>query len=442
MEDVLIRVAQLVLSLSILVILHELGHYIPAKLFKTKVEKFFLFFDWPRAIVKKKIGETVYGIGMLPLGGYVKIAGMIDESMDSEQMKKSPQPWEFRSKPTWQRLIIMIGGVSVNVLLAFFIYAMILYTWGEQYLPTENAKYGIVTDSIGHSMGIQNGDKILRIDGKKVQRFSQIPGELILGDEVTVLRNEEQITLPIDNLTKKAWIKKRNRAIVPRTPYDIGLVTDNSEAKKGGLKVGDRLISINNQPMLFADEFLVAFKQFKGDTINLGIEREGEAMNLDIFIPKEGLIGIDGGGLPLNNYFEIKSKEVGFFESIPMGVDKTILTLRTYVRQFKLIFNREIEGYKAVGGLVSIGSIFPAFWNWQIFWSMTAFLSIMLAFLNLLPIPALDGGHVVFVLWEMVSRKKPSQKILMYAQIVGFIFLLTVLILANGNDIYRLLLNR
>ena len=445
MESILIRAAQLVLSLSILVVLHELGHYLPAKWFKTKVEKFFLFFDWPGAIVKKKIGETVYGVGMLPLGGYVKIAGMIDESMDREQMKKSPEPWEFRSKPAWQRLIIMIGGVTVNVLLAFFIYAMVLYTWGEKYLLNENVKYGIVTDSIGHSMGFRNGDKILRIDGKKIERFSEIQRELILGDYITVLRNEEEITLPIDNQTKKAWIAKKGEGIIQlRIPYDISFVKDSSEAQKAGLQIGDRLVSINSQPMLFADEFLATFKQFKGDTINLGIEREGVtmAMDVNVFVPKKGIIGIAGGGKnqSLEDYFEFVSRKVGFFESIPMGVSRTISELQSYIRQFGLIFNREIEGYKQVGGIAAIGSIFPTFWDWQIFWNMTAFLSIMLAFLNLLPIPALDGGHVIFVIWEMISGKKPPQKILEYAQIVGFVFLLALLIYANGNDIYRFLL--
>ena len=368
---------------------------------------------------------------------------MIDESMDREQMKKSSEPWEFRSKPAWQRLIIMIGGVTVNILLAFFIYAMVLYTWGEQYLPTENAKYGIVIDSIGQSMGIRNGDKILRVDGKTVERFTQIQGELILGNRVTVLRNNEEITLPIENKTKKAWITNKSRNLIQlRIPYDIGFVKDSSEAKKAGLELGDRLISINSQPMLFADEFLATFKQFKGDTINLGIERQEMAMNLNVFVPKEGLIGIASGGKnqSLEDYFEFESNNVGFFESFPKGVNKTVYVLRNYIRQFSLIFNREIEGYKEVGGIVAIGSIFPAYWDWRIFWSMTAFLSVMLAFLNLLPIPALDGGHVVFVLWEMISGKKPPQKLLEYAQIVGVVFLLALLIYANGNDIYRFLI--
>ena len=435
-NEILIKAAQFFLSLSILIVLHEFGHFIPAKIFKTRVEKFYLFFDPYFALFKKKIGDTEYGIGWLPLGGYVKIAGMVDESMDKEQMSKPPQPWEFRSKPAWQRLIIMIGGVTVNIILAIVIYAGMLYTWGEQYLPiSEVNQYGIVTDSIGNELGLKTGDKIIKVGGKEPAMFKEVPMEMILSDDMDVERNGEQIHLTLDSSVKEQLIKS-GKFISYRIPYYVGDFSEDSEAAKSGLKKGDKVVGFNGKPMLYFDEYIKAIPQSKGDSISLNVLRNGETLNFKVFVPESGKIGVYPDG-ELSNYYNLKTIEYGLLESIPAGSVKAYEMLANYIRQFKLVFTPETGAYKSVGGFLSIGKQFSPTWDWQRFWSFTAFLSIMLAFLNILPIPALDGGHVVFVLWEMISGKAPSEKVLEYAQIVGFVILMTLVILANGNDIIK-----
>ncbi|MHA4846562.1 RIP metalloprotease RseP [Flavitalea antarctica] len=438
-----IQAFYLILSLSILVILHEFGHYLPAKIFKCKVEKFYLFFDPWFSLFKKKIGETVYGIGWLPLGGYVKIAGMVDESMDKEQMKKPPQPWEFRSKPAWQRLIIMIGGVTVNVLVAFLIYAMILFTWGEEKLPNANAKDGItVMDSVMYQMGLKDGDKILAVNEDPVPYFDDIPKKLLVGERVTVERDgkTQVVQLPVD-LLGKLIEKKRSRTplFTPRVPMIVGIVADSSPALQVGLKPYDRIIAVDSVTTPFFDNVRTQLYAHRGQQVALQIEREGKQLTLNPTLTPDGKLGVYhfsySQELDSLGILKIERRKYGFFESFPAGVRMAVDNLVFYIDQFRKILSPETGAYKGVGGFKSMGSIFPKQWgDWQAFWSITAFFSIILAFMNLLPIPALDGGHVVFTLYEMVTGRKPNDKFLEYAQIVGMIFLLGLMVYANGND--------
>jgi regulator of sigma E protease len=439
--EIAIKAGQLLLSLSILVILHELGHYIPAKLFKTRVEKFYLFFDPWFSIFKKKVGDTEYGVGWLPLGGYVKISGMIDESMDKEQMKQPPQPWEFRSKPAWQRLIIMLGGVTVNVILAFVIYSFSLVIWGEKYLPSENATYGIHCDSLALSAGFQNGDVIFSIDGNKVERFANESGnlhtemiqKLILDDAkiITVLRGGEQLSIPFTDEVKDAILAK-TRLFSPNIPFVIDAFAEGSVMESAGAQVGDRIIRINDKPMGFAGDVIEYTPTLKGDTVTVIVDRSGEEEVFSVFL-ENGLMGVQLR--PFSKLYELKTEQYNAISVIPAAFKKTQSEIANYLKQFKLIK----KSPESVGGFISIGSIFPPVWDWQRFWSLTAFLSIMLAVLNLLPIPALDGGHVVFLLYEVVTRRKPNEKVMEYAQTLGVILLLGLVLYANGNDIFKLL---
>jgi len=434
--EILVKAAQFILSLSLLIVLHEFGHFLPAKLFNTKVEKFYLFFDPWFSLFKKKIGDTEYGIGWLPLGGYVKIAGMVDESMDKEQLKEEPKPWEFRTKPAWQRLIIMIGGVTVNVILAILIYAGTLYYWGEEYLPTENAQWGIAVDSTGEKIGLRDGDKILSVDGKEVERFSQIPMEIVLGSErVMVERDGQEVEVEISSTDIKEMINNQSFMSL-RFPYVVGAFSDESVADKAGMQEGDQVIAFNGRPLLFFDQYVDSIPTYKGEEIQLTALRNSDTLQFTMVVPEGGKIGVAPKMNP--EWFETNQYKYGLLESIPAGAKKSVNTLNNYIRQFSIIFDTETEAYKSVGGFLTIGSQFPSYWDWQFFWNFTAFLSIMLAFLNILPIPALDGGHVVFVLWEMVTGRKPSEKVLEYAQIVGFVILLALLLFANGQDVMRL----
>ena len=441
MEEIVIKAGQLLLSLSILVILHELGHYIPAKLFKARVEKFYLFFDPWFSIFKKKVGDTEYGVGWLPLGGYVKISGMIDESMDKEQMKKPPQPWEFRSKPAWQRLIIMLGGVTVNVILAFVIYSFSLVIWGEKYLPSEKATYGIHCDSLALAAGFQDGDMIYSIDGSKVERFARENGslhsemiqKLILDDAkiITVLRNGKQLNVPFTEEVKNAVLAK-TPLFSPNIPFVIGGFSEGSVIEKAGAKVGDRIIKINDQPMGFAGDVIAYTPSLKGDSAKVVVDRSGQEYLFHVFL-EEGVMGVQLQ--PFSKLYDLESEQYNALSVLPAALKKTQSEISNYLKQFKLIK----KSPESVGGFISIGSIFPPVWDWQRFWNLTAFLSIMLAVLNLLPIPALDGGHVMFLLYEVVTRRKPNEKIMEYAQTLGVILLLGLVLYANGNDIFKLL---
>lgn len=447
--EILIKASQFILSLSLLIVLHELGHFIPAKIFKTKVEKFYLFFDYKFSILKKKVGETVYGIGWIPLGGYVKISGMIDESMDTEQMKQEPQPWEFRSKPAWQRLIIMLGGVIVNFILGIFIYIMLMYTYGEKYLPNDNVKDGIwvqESDSLAINLGLKTGDKILTVDGQKLKKFSDITLAFINGNNYTIEREGEILNreLPVDFIDKLITRGKDAGAIVsPRYPFMISDVPDDSQNKDAGIQSKDIIVNVNGLAVTYYDEIIDAFQQYKNQNITVSVKRGEEIVAIPVLISDEGKIGAFATDLKMSElermgYYERADISYTFAESIPAGFNKSYETLANYVKQLKKIFNPKTGAYKGLGGFISIANIFPPEWNWQVFWNMTALLSIMLGFMNLLPIPALDGGHVVFTLWEMITGRKPNDKFLEYAQVTGFIILIALLLFANGNDIVRL----
>ncbi|MCZ2395738.1 MAG: RIP metalloprotease RseP [Chitinophagales bacterium] len=438
-----LQVAYLLLSLSILVIIHEFGHFITAKWFKCRVEKFYLFFDPWFSIFKKKVKDTEYGIGWLPLGGYVKIAGMIDESMDKEQMKQPPQPWEFRSKPAWQRLIIMIAGVTMNVLLAFFIYAMILYTWGETKLPMKNLNGGIwVTDSLMSDIGLRNGDEIVSVNGEPVKYFDDLTAKILLGKEIEVKRNgvQQTIHVPINLIGQLVEKKKsRNPLVMPRQPVIVGGFAEGvSGAKNGGILPFDKIVAVDTVPVSYFDEMSPLLSRYKGDSVWLTVERSGEQIRKEVAVDSSGKIGFSVlSGEPLDSlgYLKQETKKYGFFASFPAGVRMTGKQLNMYVQQFKLILNPETEAFKGLGGFKTMATIFPdTGWSWEAFWKITAFFSIILAFMNLLPIPALDGGHVVFTLAEMITGRKPSDKFLEYAQIVGMVILFALLIYVNFND--------
>ncbi|MFY0602503.1 MAG: RIP metalloprotease RseP [Flavobacteriaceae bacterium] len=445
--EILIKASQFILSLSLLIVLHELGHFIPAKLFKTKVEKFYLFFDYKFSLIKKKVGDTVYGVGWIPLGGYVKIAGMIDESMDKEQMQGEPQPWEFRSKPAWQRLIIMLGGVFVNFVLGIFIYIMLMYAYGEKYLPNENVKDGLwVTDSLAVKVGLQNGDKILAVDGQKIRRFSDITMSFINGNNFTIERDGAIIEkeLPVDFISKLIDRGKDAGMIVrPRGPFVISEVPKTSVNKSIDLKERDIIIGINGVGTKYYDQVETQLLVNAGKQIPITVRRGENTFTSNAVVSQKGkleVVAYSAGMSDLEKlgYYKLADITYTFSEAIPAGFRKSYETLTNYIKQLKKIFNPSTGAYKGLGGFISIGSIFPSEWSAQSFWNITAFLSIMLGFMNLLPIPALDGGHVVFTLWEMITGKKPGDKFLEYAQVAGFILLIALLLFANGNDIFRL----
>jgi len=434
-----IKILQLIASLSLLVFIHELGHFLFAKLFKTRVEKFYLFFNPWFSLIKFKKGDTTYGIGWLPVGGYVKIAGMIDESMDREQMAKPPQPWEFRSKPAYQRFLIMFGGVLFNFILALVIFSMSLMHWGEEYLSIKDAKYGIYCDSLALSTGLQNGDIITKIGNKKVEKFNDIMLNILIesDDRVEVLRNGETKTILISDAVKQKMIKNGadQMFIVPFVPFVIDSVIPGSPASTTILQKGDRVVAINGIETPAFYDFSKTVKTFKNKKSKISYIRNGIRQEVELTVSKEGTIGV--ALTSPDKIFHFEKIEYSFFESIPAGFNKGISTLGDYIKQMKLAFTP--EGAKQVGGFASIGSLFPVFWDWQIFWGMTAFLSIILAFMNILPIPALDGGHIMFVLYEIITRRKPSDKFLEKATLIGMAFLLTLLLFANGNDLIRFL---
>jgi regulator of sigma E protease len=441
-----LQAAQLLLSLSILVVLHEFGHYITAKWFKCRVEKFYLFFDPWFSLFKKKIGETEYGVGWLPLGGYVKISGMIDESMDKEAMKQPPKPYEFRSKPAWQRLIIMIGGVAVNVLLAFIIYAGILMVWGEKTVPISTMKYGMsFNDSIFTDLKFQNGDKILAVDGKPVDDLQGALRKLLIADSsVTVLRNGEQVTFktPQDLIGKLVEKKKfaDGPLISPRTLPYVDEVPDTAVAYKNGLRANDYIAAIDGRPIAYFDEVRPILATHRpGDMVSLDLKRGDSVVHINTTLNEKKQIGFitarDYERLDSMGIIKYRVQKYGFFGALPAGVRKAGDELQFYIDQFKKILQPSTGAYKGVGGFKAMGSVFSGVsWDWEHFWTMTAFFSIVLAFMNMLPIPALDGGHVLFTLIEMITGRKPSEKFLEYAQIVGMIILVALMLYANGND--------
>ncbi|MEP2240095.1 MAG: RIP metalloprotease RseP [Maribacter sp.] len=446
MSPIIIKTIQFFLSLSILIVLHELGHFIPAKYFKTRVEKFYLFFDVKFSLFKKKIGETEYGIGWLPLGGYVKISGMIDESMDKEAMAEEPKEWEFRSKPAWQRLIIMLGGVTVNFILAVVIFIGLAYAYGEQYVANDSLKDGIwVTDTtLGDALGIQTGDKILAVDGKRIESLNTIVPEVVYGENITIERNGQKIEkeIPVDFIETISENKESVRFISPRNPFIINTIPEDSPNVNAGFLKGDALINVEGTPVEYLDQVRPLLESNKGNTVNVIVKRDGVDVPLKANISKEGKIGVSLGfdnqeEYAERGYFQVKQLKYTFVESIPAGWNKGVKTLTDYIKGMKKIFNPDTGAYKEVGGFAAIGGMFPDTWNWPAFWGTTAFISIILAFMNILPIPALDGGHVMFLLYEMITGRKPSDKFLEYAQITGFFILIALLLFANGNDVYK-----
>lgn len=443
-SGLLLQIGQLLLALSILVILHEFGHYITARWFGCRVEKFFLFFDWPFALAKKKFGETLYGIGVLPLGGYVKIAGMIDESMDKEQMKRPPQPWEFRSKPAWQRLIIMLGGIIMNVLTAFVIYAFILMIWGDKKIPASSLKYGVhVVDSTLYKLGVRNGDRILAVNGEPIEDFEKTIRKVIVGDNLTIERAGQRINLDLPVNFLGQLIENRRKDVSsflePRIPAMVYLAPDSMAAYKAGLRPNDQIVGVDSANFLFYDELKTALQNKKNDSVQLAVMRNGNEIRIPVKLDSEGRIGF----FPYSTYQQMDSlgwlklsvTKYGFLSALPAGVRKAKDEFLFYLDQFKKIVNPKTGGYKGVGGFKSMGSVFPKYgWDWETFWRITAFFSIVLAFMNLLPIPGLDGGHVLFTLCEMVAGRKLPERFLEYAQYAGMAVLLLLMIYANGND--------
>ena len=434
--DFAIKTVQLLLSLSFLIIIHECGHFFFARLFNTRVEKFYLFFDPWFSLFKMKKGDTEYGIGWLPLGGYVKISGMIDESMDKEQLSKPAEPWEFRAKPAWQRLLIMVGGVFVNLIGALLIFWMILFTWGESYIPAKEAKYGLQFHPVMHEIGLQDGDQVLSMDQKPIESISEIAKNIFLEDVkvMQVKRGDSIINIDIPNDFSKVLLAKEVKMVATyQIPTVVDSVLAGSNAEKGGLMKGDSIVSIDNLSIPYFHQFTSEAKKHSNLTIQLGVYRGGQLDTLSVLVSEAGTLGFATKGP--DRFLKIETREYGFFEALPAGISMGVDLLTNYIKQFKLVFSK--EGVKQLGGFGAIGNLFPKAWDWTIFWYNTAFLSLMLAFTNILPIPALDGGHVLFLLYEMVSGRKPGDKFMEYAQITGMIILFSLLIYANGNDIFK-----
>jgi regulator of sigma E protease len=437
MEAILIKALQFFASLSLLVMIHEFGHYITARIFKIRVEKFYIFFNPWFSLYKRKIGETEYGIGWLPLGGYVSLAGMIDESMDLEQMKQEPQPWEFRTKPAWQRLIVMLAGITMNVLLAMAIYSGMLYTWGENYFHNDDMVYGYSFNEAGEKLGFVDGNKIVSIDGEAIGNVREIDKKLIIADDnrtVVVERGGENVTLtlPLEQLVAM----REDQSIIgfyePIVPFIIESVESDS-SKEAGVMAGDKVIAIDNNAIsdFFAGKELLAKAQGRNAEIDI-VRNAADTLRLSVPINAEGKMGVS------IKMIAPRTVEYGFFESIPAGIRRTGREIASYWDQLKMIVNPKTKSYKEVGGFIAIGNIFPSEWNWQSFWALTALLSVILAIMNILPIPGLDGGHALFTLWEIITRRKPSDKFLEVMQYIGLALLLLLLVYANGNDIIKL----
>ena len=447
---IFLKVIQVIFALSLLVLIHELGHFAFARLFKIRVDKFYLFFDAGFALFrwKPKNSDTEYGIGWLPLGGYCKIAGMIDESMDKDQLKSDPKPWEFRAHPAWQRFWVLFGGVFFNFLLAILIYAGILFTWGEEYIKTKDVTTGIAVNDLGREMGFRNGDKIVAFDGVPTDNFANLRADLIhsQANEATVIRDGKQIAIKIDPNYIPAILNSPD-LFEYGIPFTVGNIPDSSQNVHSGLKEGDVVIAVDGvKTQMFTDvkEYL---EKHKGDTISATIVRStvarkdmsapAETLQIPLAVNNNGLLNINIGG-DVTKYYKVTKKTYSLAGSVPAAFSKASTGISNYWKELKLIFTPKTKAYKSVGSFIAIGQIFPGYWDWHAFWSITAFLSIMLAVLNILPIPALDGGHILFTFYEIVTGRKPSDKFLMAAQVVGMVLLIALMVLAFGNDIARL----
>lgn len=444
MGSIWIQIALFIASLSLLIVLHEFGHYITARIFGVRVLKFYLFFDflfpfpniWNKSLVKKKVGHTEYGIGWFPLGGYVQMAGIMDESMDKDALKEPVKPYEFRAKPAWQRLIILLGGIVVNVLLAFVVYAMILFTWGEQKLPVQNMPYGLYADSLARSIGLQNGDIITHVDGEPLEFAGTETGRMLLeqAGKITVQRGGESFDLPVPGKFYKDLVDNRGLNFVSiAIPSVIGGFAENSPLQAAGAEEGDRIVRMNDTEIGYFQDISGFLTCRLNEEVLVTVVRGTDTLPLTATTNERGMLGIAAEA----GDFEYTTRTYGFLESFPAGVKRSMAVLDNYIKQFGLIFDREIQGYKQIGGFGAIGSLFPDTVNWREFWEITAFLSIMLAFLNLLPIPALDGGHALFTIYEMIFRRPPPERFLEIAQLVGMVLLFALVIYANGNDVVR-----
>jgi len=460
--EVLIKVVQFFLSLTVLVLIHEAGHYLTARLFKIRVEKFYIFFNPWFSLLRTKVvngkryfswfskkspdfwketpQNTEWGIGWLPLGGYVKIAGMIDESMDKEQMKQPPQPWEFRIKPAWQRLIVMVAGVFMNVCLAVAIYISLLFIFGESYIPTKNLKYGIAVDTMAYNIGLRDGDKILSVDNKFIENFKDIPLEIVFNQSksIQIQRDTQRLDIQIpDGFIGKIIDNKNLGFIDVRFPFVIEGFADQSLAKDAGMLLHDSIVAVNDTPAVYYNEIKRELVKNINKQITLTVIRNNEPLVLSMKLGEAPVIGVMVK--EPSQFIDIAVKKYTFWQAIPAGTVKTYKTIIDYIRQFKLLFtSKEVKVSENLGGFISIGKIFAPQWDWVHFWSITALLSVILAFMNILPIPALDGGHVIFLLYEMITRRKPSEKVLEYAQYAGLIILLALVLFANINDVVKL----
>ena len=437
--DILVKIIQFFLCFTILVGIHELGHFVMARVFRIRVEKFYIFFDPWFSLFKFRRGHTEYGMGWLPLGGYCKIAGMIDESMDKEYQNREVQPWEFRAKPAWKRFLVMIAGVVMNVVLAVAIYIGICYTWGDTYLSNEDVRWGYNFNEAGHRLGFRDGDRIVTIDGEHIDNYVDILNAMLITDTdrtVVVDRGGEQVelSLPLDELIAMRQDKGYEGLLVPRQPFVIDSVVAPTAA---ALHKGDEIVGMSSPRTGDSYEnrdyrdYRAYLELHAGDTVTLAVLRGGERLDIDVPVSAEGLLGV------IRATYTLRTREYTFWQAIPAGIRKTGEVIASYWEQLKMIVQPKTKMYEELGGFIAIGSIFPSTWDWQDFWMKTAFLSIILAVMNILPIPGLDGGHAIFTFWEMISGRKVSDKVLEAAQYVGLIIILMLLLYANGNDIYR-----
>ncbi len=438
-----VKAAQFILSFSILIVLHEFGHFITARWFGCRVEKFYLFFNPWFSLWKKKKGETEYGLGWIPLGGYVKISGMIDESMDKEQLKQPVQPYEFRSKPAWQRLIIMLGGIIVNIILAIFIFIMITWVWGDKYVPVANLKYGIYADSLGRSIGLQDGDNIIAVQGKPVEKAGTVGSEIVLNEAttITVKRGDQQLEIKVpETLISKLNSNRMGGFSYIRYPMIVDSLLPKIKIVSGDLKKGDRVIGFNHQPVEYNTDLtnkLKGYEDIKDTNVTYTLLRdEKDTVEAVVHVDSKGAKYI--GFRNPEKIFGTKTISYSLLQSVPVGFNKCWSTLGRYMTGLRQLFTGKAKASESVGSVLSIGGIYPSEWDWQTFWSLTAIFSIILAFMNLLPIPGLDGGHALFTLVEMITGRKPSDKFLEYAQIVGFVLLMGLMAYALGLDIWRL----
>ena len=437
--DILVKVLQFFMSLTLLVAIHEFGHFIVARIFKIRVEKFYIFFDWGFSLWKKKWGDTEYGLGWLPLGGYCKIAGMVDESMDKEQLASEPQPWEYRAKPAWQRFLVLVAGVTMNVILAFFIYCGISFSYGSQYIANEDMIYGYEFSQSAEQLGFRDGDRIVSIGGAKIENINTITTSILLAKEeceVEVIRDgaEHKFLLnnEILNIMRNDSEFGKERLCTPLMPFVIDSIA-NAAVADAGLQRGDRIIGIGDESLPYFNHYADRLTKLAGTTADFKVLRGADTLALALPVNAEGKLGV-----VTENFFKLRTEEYNFFEAIPAGARLTAKSIKSYWDQLVLIVKPDTGLYKQVGGFIAIGNIFPSEWDWHQFWSMTAFLSIILAIMNIIPIPGLDGGHMIFTFWEMITGRKVNDKVLEVAQYIGMILILALVLFANGNDIYRL----